>query len=272
MAPMSIDEWGAGSYERTAQLLLPAAEVLVATAGVRAGEDLVDVGCGTGNAALLAAEAGAKVMAVDPSTRLLAVAAARAAELGFEVTCAPGEAAAIPARDAAFDCILSNFAVVFAPDPDAAVGEMSRVLKPDGRAAFTSWLPGGALGALAVAMQEMVREAVGGPPPAGRFAWHDAGSLADLFARHGMVAALGGPHELTFEASSPEAYLDAELSTHPLAVRAFEVLQQRGAADEARRQLLDLLRAHNEEPGAFRTTSRYLVVTAHHRDGRRDRR
>ncbi|MDP1819960.1 MAG: methyltransferase domain-containing protein [Acidimicrobiales bacterium] len=259
---MSVGDWGVGHYERTAQLLLPAAEVLVGAADVSEGETVIDVGCGTGNAALLAAAAGASVTAVDPSPRLLAVAAESAAERGLEVTFAEGEAAAIPAPDAAFDCVLSNFAVVFAPDPEAAAAELSRVLTPAGRILFTAWVPGGALGAFAGAMQELVRTALGAPAPAPRFAWHDAAELSSLFSRHGMVANVAGPQELSFQAANPEAYLETELATHPLAVTAFEVLQRRGIEAAARRELLDVLRTHNEDPEAFRSTSRYLVVSA----------
>jgi SAM-dependent methyltransferase len=255
-------DWGVGSYERTAQLLVPAAEVLVGVAGVRVGETVLDVGCGTGNAALLAAAAGASVTAVDPSPRLLAVAAESAASRGLNVTCMHGEAAAVPVPDAAFDCVLSNFAVVFAPDPGAAVAEMSRVLKLVGRISFTSWVPGGAAGALASATQELVRTALGAPTPPAGFAWHDRTALGGLFSRHGMVVTVDGPHELPFAAASPEAYLDAELASHPLAVAAFEILQQRGVQAEARQHLLDVLTAHNEDPKAFLSTSRYVVVTA----------
>ena len=66
-------DWGGGEYERTALVLLPAAQVLVDAAALRPDERVVDVGCGTGSAALLAAAAGAHVTAVDPSPRLLGV-------------------------------------------------------------------------------------------------------------------------------------------------------------------------------------------------------
>ena len=255
-------DWGVGHYERTAEMLLPAADVLVHDAGVRAGERVVDVGCGTGNAALLAAAEGADVTAVDPSPRLLAVTSARAEQQHVDVTCALGQAASIPAPDRAFDCVLSNFGVIFAADADAAVKEMARVLAFDGRVALTSWLPGGGLGALAKAAQELVRSAVGAPPGPPGFAWHDESALTALFLRYGMTTTLGGPHELTFTATSPEDYLDAEMKSHPMAVTGLEVLQQRGQAEQALEQLLEVLRTHNEDPKAFRSTSRYVVVLA----------
>src|SRR5262245_47811412 len=77
-------EWGQGRYERIAEQLLPVAEVVVEEARLSPGERVVDVGCGTGNAALMAAERGALVTGVDPAERLLQVATATAAERGLE--------------------------------------------------------------------------------------------------------------------------------------------------------------------------------------------
>ena len=255
-------DWGVGHYERTAQLLRPAAQVLIDAAELRPGERVVDVGCGTGNAALLAAAAGTHVTAVDPSSRLLGVTRAAAQRENLDVICESGEAAAVPTPDGSFDCLLSNFGIIFAVDPDAAVAEIARVLRADGRAVFTVWLPGGALWALGAAAQELVGAAVGAPPASPRFAWHDESALKALFSRHGMVAARKGLHELVFTADSPQAYLEAERTSHPMAVSGFEVLRRRGRADEANDRLLKVLTEHNEDPRSFRSTSRYAVVMA----------
>lgn len=255
-------DWGVGHYERTAEMLLPAARVLVHAAAVSPGERLVDVGCGTGNVALLAAAGGGRVTAVDPSPRLLAVTAASAERDRLDVTCALGEAASIPASDGAFDCLLSNFGVIFAADPDAALDEMARVLVADGRVALTSWLPGGALGALASTAEQLVRGTGETPPADPGFAWHDDSALAALFERRDMTMKVQGPHELVFTAKSPEEFLDAEMTNHPMAVAAMEVLRQRGEAERALERLLEVLRTHNEDPKAFRTTSRYIVLLA----------
>jgi cyclopropane fatty-acyl-phospholipid synthase-like methyltransferase len=74
-APGSLD-WGIGHYETTAAQLEPAARVVVEQAAVQPGEHLLDLGCGTGNAALLAAGPGVRAIGVDPSPRLLEVARA----------------------------------------------------------------------------------------------------------------------------------------------------------------------------------------------------
>jgi SAM-dependent methyltransferase len=255
-------DWGVGHYERTAEMLLPAAQVLVDVAALQKGERVLDVGTGTGNVALLAAAAGAHVTAVDPSERLLRVASAAARQRGLDVTCEAGDAAALPVPDASTDCMLSNFGVVFAPDPGAAAAEIARVLTPGGRAAFTAWVPGGAIGALAATAQELVRAAVGAPPAPPRFPWHEAAEVAGLFSPPGLTVAVALHHDIVFTAPSPQAYLDAELANHPLAVAAFDVLRQRGQAGPARDRLLEILTDRNEDAAGFRCTSRYVVLVA----------
>ena len=83
-------DWGAGRYEEIAVGLLPAARLVVDVAGPRPGEHVVDVGCGTGNAALLAAARGAKVTGVDPAARLVDVARDEAAARRLAITFALG--------------------------------------------------------------------------------------------------------------------------------------------------------------------------------------
>jgi len=255
-------DWGVGAYERTAERLLAAAGVLVEAAAIRPGERVLDLGCGTGNAALLAAARGARVTAVDPASRLLAVAQAEARARGLDVVCHAGEAASIPVPDASVDCLISSFGLVFAPDPQAAAAEVARVLAPAGRALFTAWVPGGAVGAYAAAGRALVLEALGAQPAAPGFAWHEEAAVAGLFAGHGLRAEVVGHHELVFTAPSPQAYLEAEQAEHPAAISALEVLTQQGMADQARARLLGVLQEQNEDPSAFRATSRYLVLAA----------
>lgn len=260
--PRPGPDWGLGHYERTAQALLPAAQVLVQAADLAPGERVVDLGSGTGNAALLAAAAGAEVTAVDPAPRLLSVAAEAARAQGLTLTCVDADAGAIPLPDRDVDCVLSNFGIVFAPDPSVAIAETVRVLRPDGRALFTAWLPGGALGALAALAQELVLAVAGAPPPSPGLPWHDEAAVDQLFAEHGWTVDEVDRQELVFTAASPAAYLDAELQNHPLAMAGFQLLQAAGQADQAREQLLRLLRERNEDESAYRATSQYVVLRA----------
>lgn len=221
-------DWGVGNYERAAQLLLPAARVHVEAAGLRNGERFLDLGSGTGSAALLVAAAGTQVIAVDPSERLLAVAQRAAAERNLKLTCRLGEAAHVPVPDSSVDCVLSDFGLIFAPDPDAAMAEMARVLTPRGRIAFTVWLPGGAAGALSAVAQDLVRAALGAGSPPPVLAWDDTSAVARLFSEHAMDLVVHARDQLTFTAAPPAAYLETELTNHPLASMALEVLRARG--------------------------------------------
>src|SRR5919199_6366535 len=100
-------DWGLGRYEDTAARLEPAARAVVERAAPAAGEHVLDVGCGTGNAALLAAARGARVTGVDPAPRLLDVAREEAAARGLDATFTAGEAAALPLGDGEADVVLS---------------------------------------------------------------------------------------------------------------------------------------------------------------------
>lgn len=264
LGPQAPD-WGRGRYEPIARDLLPAAEVLVTAAGLQRGDRILDLGCGTGNVALLAAERGCRVVAVDPAVRLLEVTAAAAADLGLGVDVRRGAAPGLPVADGSQDVVLSNFALVFTHDPAAALADVARVLAPGGRLVFNAWVPGSAMDAM-IAAGMQVLAAAGGPqlPPPGQVAWHEPATVEGLLAAAGrggdMTAEL---HQITFDAASPQAYLDDVQLQHPLAVGAFEAMHRFGAdPDQARSAMLEVLTARNEAVSAFRTTSSYVVYVA----------
>src|SRR5271166_5538489 len=138
-------DWNVGEYEHIAAQLLPAAQAVIDHADPRGGEHLVDVGCGTGNAALIAAERGARVTGIDPAQRLLDVAGAEAAARGVDARFLCGEAARLPLADSTAEAVVSVFGVIFASDAPGAVAEMARIATPGGRIVLSAWMPGGAL-------------------------------------------------------------------------------------------------------------------------------
>jgi ubiquinone/menaquinone biosynthesis C-methylase UbiE len=131
--------WGDADYDRVALQFAPIHDELVARLEPTPGERWLDVGTGTGEVALRAARAGAEVTAVDISENLLA--AARDKPDADRVAWELGDAQALRFEDAGFDVVVSCFAVIFAPDQEAAAAELKRVCKPGGRLGLTSWRP-----------------------------------------------------------------------------------------------------------------------------------
>jgi SAM-dependent methyltransferase len=253
-------DWDAGGYERIAAQLLPAARVVIDHAAPLPGERVLDIGCGTGSAAMLAAERGARVTAVDPAPRLLDLARADAAARGLDIAFLAGEAARLPFADAGADALVSSFGVIFAPDAQAAVAEMARVAAPGARIVLSAWLPGGAL-ADAMSVRRAATEAAGVPASQPPFPWHEQDAVGDLFAGLGFSVRLQ-EHPLAFTAPSAAEFVERELRDHPGWIAAREVLEARGEMRAVRDRVLDVFEAANEEPGAFRVTSSYAVVTA----------
>lgn len=254
-------DWSLGHYEHTAAQLLPAARVLVDQAAPTAGEHVLDIGCGTGNAALLAAEQGARVIGVDPAQRLLAVARADADQRGLDATFELGDAAALPVPDGEIDLTMSAFGLIFAPDPQAAATELARVSAPTARIVLSAWLPGGPLAEVARIGTEAVARAVGAPAGPPRFPWHERDALQDLLGPHGFTVRVD-EHSLAFTGTSPREFLDGDSANHPHAVAARAVLEPLGEADAVYARMLEIYEAANEDPAAFRVTSRYVVATA----------
>src|SRR5690348_9880748 len=138
-------DWGEGRYELIGEGLLPAAAAVVDAAAPTPGEHVVDLGCGNGNAALLAATRGARVTGIDPAPSLLEAARARATERSVDATFLEGAADDMPLPDASADVIVSVFGVIFAPDANSAAREIERVAAPRGRIVLSAWQPYGAL-------------------------------------------------------------------------------------------------------------------------------
>src|SRR5881394_3745717 len=108
--------WAEGDYPDIARTIEDVSEVVIGAAGVLAGDEVLDVATGTGNCALLAARAGARVTGLDVTPELLTVARARAVEAGVEIAFDEGDAQALPYEDARFDRVTSVFGAMFAPD------------------------------------------------------------------------------------------------------------------------------------------------------------
>jgi SAM-dependent methyltransferase len=255
---LAMVDWGAGNYERTAAELEPVAETVIEHAGLVSGERVIDLACGTGNAALLAAAAGTSVVGVDNAPRLLGVARRRARARGLKIDFRRGDLLDLPLQAGSADVVLSVFGVIFASDPAKCLGEIRRITRPAGRVLFTAWVPAGPIDAMLGAMGRVVGRITGGQSPLPRFAWYDAAKVAPLATAAGLHLRRTAPDELEIRDTSPEAYVLGG-QDHPMALAARPVIEQAGAQAEVQEVMVAALRDYNEDPDIFLVHTPYVV-------------
>lgn len=151
--------WMAGDFGQLARLTAEWGANFVERLGVTPGTRVLDVACGTGNTAIPAAKAGAKVTGVDIATNLLEQAGKRATKEKLDICFKEGDAEELPFDDQSFDVVLTMFGAMFAPRPERAAAELLRVCKPGGLVTMANWTPGGFVGKMFRLAAKMV------PPP-----------------------------------------------------------------------------------------------------------
>ena len=141
--------WASGDYPSMVEtFLLPLGPRLVDACGIEAGTKVLDVASGTGNAAIVAAERGAKVTASDLTPELLEAGRVRAEAAGLELEWAEADAENLPFEDESYDVVMSSIGAMFAPHHQAVADELVRVCRPGGTIGLLSWTPEGMLGHL----------------------------------------------------------------------------------------------------------------------------
>jgi ubiquinone/menaquinone biosynthesis C-methylase UbiE len=138
--------WSAGDFGQVAKYTAAEGELFISRLPIRAGLDVLDVACGTGNLAIPAARTGARVIGVDIAENLLVQARARAAAENLNATFQYGDAEALQFPDASFDVVVSMYGAMFAPRPEVVARELVRVVRPGGLIAMANWTPEGFVG------------------------------------------------------------------------------------------------------------------------------
>jgi len=199
--------WALGDYPAVAIDVIPElGPTLVAATGVRAGDRVLDVAAGTGNAAVPAALTGAEVVASDLTPELFVAGRQFAGRNGVEITWEEGDAEALPYDDASFDVVLSCVGVMFAPHHQIAADELLRVCRPGGRIGLLSWTPTGFVGELFRTMKPYAPP----PPPGAQPAplWGDEDHVRALLGDR-VTDVVAKRQTLTSDLfASPEAWKD----------------------------------------------------------------
>jgi SAM-dependent methyltransferase len=267
MATIEVDDlkrihratWAAGDYAAVADAITDAvAPKLLDRVGIERGQEVLDVATGTGNVALRAAAAGARVAALDLAPELFGTARRRARELGVEVEWVAGDAEELPFDDGSFDRVLSAFGVQFAPRHDIAARELARVCKPGGVIGLVNWTPEGAIGHLFRIMGRYVPPppSYAKPPPAFGSEQHVRELFRDTDVELGFERATT---PLRFD--SAEHFVSFMETSYGPMLKARERLTAEGSWDDCRREIVAMMEERNETTdGSLLVPAEYLVV------------
>jgi len=170
--------WASGDYAVIGTTLQMVGESLAEAVDVRAGERVLDVAAGNGNATLAAARRFARVTSTDYVPHLLEKGAARAKAEGLDIQFQVADAEALPFEEGAFDVALSTFGAMFTPDQNRAARELVRVVRSRGRIGMANWTPEGFIGQLFRVIATHVPPPAGAPSPV---QWGSEPRIVELF-------------------------------------------------------------------------------------------
>jgi len=253
--------WASGDYAVIGTTLQIVGEQLAEAVDLRAGERVLDVAAGNGNATLAAARRFAEVTSTDYVPALLDKGRARAQAEGLTVRFEPADAEALPFADASFDVLLSTFGAMFTPDHARTAHEMLRVLRSGGRIGLANWTPQGFIGQLLKVIAAYV------PAPAGLVSpahWGSEPHIVELFGAQATGLRCERRH-FNFRYRSAAHWLQVFRTFYGPTHKAFAALDAAGQ-QALERDITALLEALNVAgPGSLVIPSEYLEVVVHKR-------
>ncbi len=220
--------WGSGDYAIVGTTVQIVGETLCEAVDLRAGERVLDVAAGNGNATLAAARRFAEVVSTDYVGALLERGRERAKADRLPVTFLEADAENLPFETGSFDVVLSTFGVMFAPDHETAASELVRVCRRGGRIGLANWTPESFVGRLFKLIGQYVPPAPGVRSPA---LWGTKAYLGGLVGAHASVAAES--RTFVFRYRSPEHFIEIFRNYYGPVLKAFAAL------DEAARAALE---------------------------------
>jgi len=251
--------WGTGDYAAVGTRIQIISETLCDAADLRAGERVLDVAGGSGNTALAAARAGARVVSLDYVPGLIERARERARVERLAVDFVEGDAQALPFPEASFDAVVSAVGVMFAPDQPAVARELLRVTRAGGTIALANWTPEGFVGGLLRTIGAHVPPPPGLAPPT---MWGTEEHVRDLLG-DGVASLRATRRDYTFRFLSPEDFTGFFRAYYGPTLAAFEALDPAGR-DALAADIGDLVRRFDRAggDGPVAITGEYLEVVA----------
>ncbi|MES2192992.1 MAG: class I SAM-dependent methyltransferase [Pseudomonadota bacterium] len=248
--------WSSGDYAVVGTTLQIVGEGLCEALDIHAGQKVLDVAAGNGNATLAAARRWCDVVSTDYVPALLERGRLRAAADGLSIEFREADAEALPFADGSFDAVLSTFGVMFTPDQDKAAAEMLRVCRSGGKIGLANWTPDGFIGQLFKTLGKYL------PPPSGAKSpalWGTRLRITEMFGPAALVIN-AVPRNFMFRYRSPEHFLEIFRNYYGPMLKAFAALDavnQQGLRDD----LLALIgRMNRAEDGTMIVPSEYLEI------------
>jgi SAM-dependent methyltransferase len=250
--------WMTGEYDIFSRYLEPDARIFYRRLGVEPGKQLLDVGCGTGQLALIAARAGAQVTGCDIATNWLDRARERASVERLDVAFEEGDAEALPYNDDQFDVVTSLVGAMFAPRPKLVASELTRVTRPGGKIAMANWTAQGFVGQMFKTIGKYIAPN-GMPSP---LLWGDQATVHERF-RDGILDLRCTLRFYQFEYPfPPEVVVDFFRQNYGPMSQAFASLNAEGQA-QLKEELATLWSANNRAEGTGTLVdAEYLEVVA----------
>lgn len=227
--------WALGDFPRVArETISDVGPTLVASAGVRTGDKVLDVAAGSGATSIPAAVAGGDVIASDLTPELLEAGRHAAIAAGVAIQWTEADAEALPFDDASFDVTLSSFGAMFAPRHQVVADELLRVTRPGGTIGMANWTPTGWVGQFFFVMVPFMP-----PPPEGALPpvlWGDEHHVRTLFGDGVSELTCTVREQAVTHFASPQALVDYYKTNFGPTIVAFRSI----ADDPARTAELDL--------------------------------
>ena len=253
--------WASGDFAVIGMTLQIVGEMVCEAVDLRAGERVLDVAAGNGNATLAAARRFADVISTDYVPALLDGGRRRAEAEGLFVRFETADAENLPYRDASFDVVLSTFGVMFTPNQEQAAQELLRVCRSGGKIGLANWTPDGFIGQIFRTIGKYV------PPPPGVKSpalWGTEARLRELFGQ-GISELAVARRNFVFRYRSAEHFLEVFRTYYGPVLKAFAALDVEGQANLAR-DLTEVLERFNRGGSeTLAVPSEYLEVVAKRR-------